>query len=80
MLAIIIPIGLAILILVPVMVVVIKKRHQSTQLIANNNEMPGDDTKEGFNKQAVEDEYMKKELLKFAADLENSSSRLMLQP
>ena len=80
MLAIIIPIGLAILILVPVMVVVIKKRHQSTQLIANNNEMPGDDTKEGFNKQAVEDEYMKKELLKFNADLENSSSRLMLQP
>lgn len=80
MLAIIIPVGLAILILVPVMVVVIKKRHQSTQLIANNNEMPGDDTKEGFNKQAVEDEYMKKELLKFAADLENSSSRLMLQP
>jgi len=80
MLAIIIPIGLAILILVPVMVLVIKKRHQSTQLIANNNEMPGDDTKEGFNKQAVEDEYMKKELLKFAADLENSSSRLMLQP
>ena len=79
MLAIIIPIGLAILILVPVMIIVIKKRHQSTQLIANNNEMPADDPMQGI-KQAVEDEYMKKELLKFAADLENSSSRLMLQP
>lgn len=31
-------------------------------------------------KQAVEDEFMKKELLKFAEDLENQSSRAMLQP
>ena len=31
-------------------------------------------------KQAVEDEFLKKELLKFAADLEDQTSRAILQP
>jgi hypothetical protein len=48
MLAIIIPVGLAILILIPVMIVVIKKRHQSSQLIAINNDMPADDPLQGL--------------------------------
>jgi len=65
-----VPVSLFILILVPVLIIVIKKRNQTTQLVTSSNEKPADVPMQDI-KQAVEDEFLKKELLKFAADLED---------
>jgi hypothetical protein len=47
--------------------------------MAENDTKPADDPLKDV-KQAVEDEFLKKELMKFAEDLENSSSRAALIP
>lgn len=47
--------------------------------MAENNQKPADDPLSDI-KQAVEDEFLKNELKKFAEDLENSSSRAALIP
>jgi len=65
-----VPVSLFILILVPVLIIVIKKRNQTTQLVTSSNDKLADNPMQDI-KQAVEDEFLKKELLKFAADLED---------
>jgi spore germination protein YaaH len=52
------------------LIIVIKKRNQTTQLVTSSNDKPADNPMQDIQ-QAVEDEFLKKELLKFAADLED---------